>query len=130
MGQGFIDMRNVRDTMTISLGRDKKVIVRRELDKKRRSVKTLGSNVREAVGFTISVRNTRKEKVNLTLVDQFPLSADKDIEIEEKEAPGATINEQTGIAEWTLVMEPHALKELSLFYSVKFPKGSSINTYK
>jgi len=42
VGQGNIDVRNVKDTMDISLGRDKKIVVKRDRDTKLRSVKQLG----------------------------------------------------------------------------------------
>jgi uncharacterized protein (TIGR02231 family) len=130
VGQGYVDMRNVHDTMNISLGRDKKVVIRREMDKKLRSVKTIGSNVRESMTFIISVRNTRKEKLSISLYDQFPLSNDKDIEIEDREAKDAIIDETTGQVKWTLSMEPNELKELRIAYTVKYPKGKTLNNFR
>ncbi len=77
VGQGAIDVRNVKDTMTISLGRDKKIVVKRERDIKLRSVKTIGSNIRETFAYTITVRNARKESINLIVQDQQPVSNDR-----------------------------------------------------
>jgi uncharacterized protein (TIGR02231 family) len=57
VGQGYLDMRTVKDTMFVSLGRDKKIVVRRERDKNLRSVKTIGSNVRETYAYNITIRN-------------------------------------------------------------------------
>ena len=130
VGQGFIDMRNVHDTMNISLGRDKKIIIRREMDKKLRSVKTIGSNVRESMAFSISVRNTRKEKVNLILIDQFPLSNDKDIEIEDREAKDAEVDDTNGTVKWTINAEPNDTKNLKLSYTVKYPKGKTLSNFR
>ncbi len=102
VGKGNIDVRNVQDTMTLSMGRDKKIIVKRERDTKLRSVKTIGANVRETFAYTITIRNTRKETINLTVQDQLPVSNDKDITIENKnkDAGGAAYNETT---------EPHRM---------------------
>lgn len=130
VGQGFIDMRNVHDTMNISLGRDKKIIIRREMDKKLRSVKTIGSNVRESMAFSISVRNTRKEKVNLILIDQFPLSNDKDIEIEDREAKDAEVDDTNGTVKWTINAEPNDTKNQKLSYTVKYPKGKTLSNFR
>ena len=130
VGQGFIDMRNVHDTMNISLGRDKKIIIRREMDKKLRSVKTIGSNVRESMAFSISVRNTRKEKVNLILMDQFPLSNDKDIEIEDREAKDAEVDDTNGTVKWTINAEPNDTKNQKLSYTVKYPKGKTLSNFR
>lgn len=126
VGQGYIDMRNVKDTLNLSLGRDKKIIVRRENDKNYRSVKTIGTNVRKSFGYTIEVRNTKKENIDLVVLEQFPISNDKDITIEDKEAPGANINEENGAVQWGLSLKGNELKTLKLNYSVKYPKDKTV----
>ena len=126
VGQGYLDVRNVKDTMTISLGRDKKIIVKREQDKKLRSVKTIGTNVRETFAYTITVRNTRKEKIDLTIQDQQPVSNDKDIVIEDKNTANAEYDETTGIMKWPLSLAPNETKTISFGYTVKYPKGKII----
>lgn len=126
VGQGYIDMRNVKDTLNLSLGRDKKIIVRRENDKNYRSVKTLGSNIRRSYGYTIEVRNTKKENIDLVVSEQFPVSNDKDISVEDKEAAGASINSETGAVQWDLNLKPNEVKTLKLNYSVKYPKDKNI----
>lgn len=127
VGQGYIDMRNVKDTLNLSLGRDKKIIVRRENDKNYRSVKTIGTNIRKSFGYTIEVRNTKKENIDLVVLEQFPISNDKDIVIEDKEANGAKINEETGAVQWDLSLKGNELKTLKLNYSVKYPKDKTVN---
>ena len=126
VGQGYIDMRNVKDTLNLSLGRDKKIIVRRENDKNYRSVKTIGTNIRQSYGYTIEVRNTKKENIDLVVLEQFPISNDKDINIEDKEAGGAHINEETGAVQWDLTLKGNELKTLKMNYSVKYPKEKTI----
>src|SRR5690606_25436818 len=74
VGQGYIDVRNVKDTMNLSLGRDKKIVVRRERDKELRTVKTIGSNVKETYVYKISVRNTRNKAIDVVVMDQVPIS--------------------------------------------------------
>lgn len=126
VGQGYIDMRNVKDTLNLSLGRDKKIIVRRENDKNYRSVKMIGTNVRRSYGYTIEVRNTKKEPIDLVVLEQFPISNDKDISIEDKEAKDAQINEETGAIQWGLSLKGNELKTLKLNYSVKYPKDKTV----
>lgn len=126
VGQGYIDMRNVKDTLNLSLGRDKKIIVRRENDKNYRSVKMIGTNTRQSFGYTIEVRNTKKEAIDLVVLEQFPVSNDKDIIIEDKEANGAKINEENGAVQWDLSLKGNELKKLKLNYSVKYPREKSI----
>lgn len=127
VGQGFIDMRNVKDTMTLSLGRDKKIIIRREKAKDYRSVKSIGSSRRQSYAYNISLRNTRHEPVDITVMEQFPVSNDKDIVIEDREAPGAEINGESGNVKWQMNLNANETKKLQLNYSVKFPKDKTVN---
>ncbi len=127
VGQGYIDMRNVKDTMNISLGRDKKIIVRRERDMKQRSVKTIGSNVKETFAYTISIRNTRKEPINILVMDQLPVSNDKDIVVEDIETDKGEVEETTGTVKWLLTINPNEVMKKKIGFTVKYPKGQSIN---
>ena len=126
VGQGNIDVRNVTDTMTLSLGRDKKIVVKRNRDTKLRSVKTIGTNVRETFSYTITVRNTRKEAINLIVQDQQPVSNDKDIVIEEKDAGTSEYNETTGMMKWALSVNPNETKAVSFGYTIRYPKGKTV----
>ncbi len=130
VGQGTIDVRNVKDTMTISLGRDKKIVVKRERDVKKHSVKTIGTNERETFAYTITVRNTRKENINLVVQDQLPVSNDNSIVIEDKDTPDAELTETTGALKWTMLLGANESKKLSFGYTVKYPKGQTIENLR
>lgn len=127
VGQGFIDMRNTKDTMNISLGRDKKIIVRRERDKELRSVKTIGTNIKETFVYTVSIRNTRKEALDITVLEQLPISNDKDIVIEDTDTDGGKLEETTGEVKWILSVKPNETVKKKIAFTVKYPKGKSIN---
>ncbi|MCD6010450.1 MAG: mucoidy inhibitor MuiA family protein [Flavipsychrobacter sp.] len=126
VGQGAIDPRNVKDTMVVSLGRDKKIVVKRVRNTKLRSVKYIGTNVRETFAYTITLRNARKEIINLTIQDQQPISNDNSIVIEEKDLGNSEYNETTGLMNWTVTLNPNESKELNFGYTVKYPKGKTV----
>lgn len=130
VGQGYIDMRNVKDTMNISLGRDKKVIIRREREKDLRSVRTIGSNVREEFVYTMSIRNTRNQAIDITILDQLPISNDNSIEIEDTKHDGAELDKTTGALSWKLNVQPNTTSKVQLGFMVKYPKGKQLNFYK
>ncbi len=127
VGQGVIDPRNVKDTMNISLGRDKKIVVKRVRDTKLRSVKMIGTNVRETFAYTLTVRNTRKEPVTLVLQDQQPISNDNDIVVEDRELANAEYNEVTGLMNWNVTLAPNESKSINFGYTVKYPKGKTVS---
>jgi len=126
VGQVTVDVRNTKDTMTLSLGRDKKIVVKRERNIKLRSVKTIGSNVRETFAYTITVRNTRKESIALIVQDQLPVSNDKDIVIEDADAGNSEHDEITGMMKWTLSLNANEAKDLTFGYTIKYPKGKTV----
>ena len=130
VGQGIIDTRNIRDTMILSLGRDKKIIVKRERDVKLRSVKTIGTNVRETFAYTISVRNTRKESISIVVQDQQPVSNDKDISVEDKETGESEYDEKSGSMKWNLSVGINETKKLNFGYTIKYPKGKTVTNTK
>ena len=126
VGQGTLDPHRVKDTLNISLGRDKKIVVKRERDTKLRSVKAIGSNVRETFAYTIMVRNNRKESINLTIQDQLPVSNDNNIVLENKDDGGAETEHNTGFMKWNLVVAPNEVKNLEFGFTVKYPKGKIV----
>ncbi len=130
VGQGNLDVRNLKDTFTISLGRDKKIVVKRDRDTQRRSVKTIGTNVREEFSYSISIRNNRKENINLIIQDQMPVSNDKDIELEALDNGGSAIEENTGIMNWDIQLKPNETKKMEFGFTVKYPKGKTVLNLK
>jgi uncharacterized protein (TIGR02231 family) len=126
IGETNILDNNVTDSLNISLGRDKKINFKREMIKDFSSKKMIGANIRESKAFRITVRNTKKEAVDLTLEDQLPLSQNADIEILDAEYKGAELNPETGKLTWKLNMKPNETKILEVKYVVKYPKGRTI----
>jgi hypothetical protein len=126
IGAGVLDIRHAMDTLLISLGRDKKVIVSRDRDKKERSVKTIGTNVRETFAYTITARNTRKEPIDLVILDQVPVSNDNAVVVEDIDKPESEFNEKTGFVTWKFSVKPAQTKKIGLGFAVKYPKGKSL----
>ena len=127
IGQSFIDPRSTQDTLNLTLGRDKRIVVTREKVNDFSSVKFLGSNKKEVFTYEITVRNNKKEKVQLLLKDQYPISTDKDIEDELLESGGAIVNKDTGVLTWRVELAPGESRQYRISYSVKYPKDKTVN---
>jgi uncharacterized protein (TIGR02231 family) len=130
VGKSFIDPNSTQDTLNISLGRDKKLIVKREKVQDYCSSKLIGTNKLHTVTYEIKVKNTRKESIQLLLKDQLPISSQKDIEVEVLEISDAMRNEETGVLTWKLNVAPNETKTVRIQYSVKFPKDKLIGNLK
>ncbi len=122
-GKTYINPQATEDSLQVSLGRDRQVVVRRELMAQMSGSKMIGSNVRKTYTYEIRVRNGKKEAISMQLKDQHPVSTDKSVEIELTEASGANVNAETGELLWTLDLKPGESKTLRMTYTVKHPKG-------
>ncbi len=126
LGDSYLNVNN-QDTLSISLGRDKGVVVTRTKMTDFRKKQSLGSNKVDNRGYEIVVRNTKRQAINLTVEDQFPISKAKEIEVNDQEADEAEINKETGKISWKLKLEPNKDKKLKHKFTVKSPKGMVLN---
>ena len=92
LGQSFLDVLNAGDTLKLSLGKDKGVVAKRTLQKEFSSKKFLGSNKTDTRQYEITIRNNKPQPINIIIEDQFPISTQKDIEIQDKKYDGARLN--------------------------------------
>jgi uncharacterized protein (TIGR02231 family) len=120
-GQSEIDVKNLKDTLAISLNRDKNILVERTLLKEKKEKQFIGNNIRETINWSITVKNNKSVKTKVFVEDQFPISENKSIVIEKLENSNGKINEKTGKIFWELELEPNENIELTLKYSVKYP---------
>lgn len=127
IGKTYIDPGSTLDTLNLTMGSDKRVVVKREKLKDFSSVKFLGNNKKQTFTYEITVKNSKKEKIEMILKDQFPLSTNKDIEVELLESTEAAISNELGVLTWKLQLEPGQSKKLRLSYSIKYPKDRVIN---
>jgi hypothetical protein len=129
VGKSLLDVNQMKDTLGISLGRDKNVIVKREKVKETAQKQILGSHRIVTRSWKVSVRNNKNTAIQLFIHDQLPVSENKDISVEKLEISGAKENAEKGSLEWKLDLPPNENKEVNLKYSVKYPKSSGIVIY-
>lgn len=127
VGKSFIDPNSTSDTLNLTLGKDKRVIVKREKLIDFSSIKFLGSNKLQKFTYEITVKNNKNETVNMLLKDQFPLSTNNDITVELLESGDAEINNEIGVLNWKLQLAPGESKKVRFAYSVKYPKDKTLN---
>jgi uncharacterized protein (TIGR02231 family) len=118
----YLDPTFTVDTLDFSLGRDKKVIIERNMLKDYNARKDIGLNRERTFGYEFVVRNTKKSVVHLKLMDQVPVSQDESIEVKDIELSGAAKDEATGKLTWNLTLQPAETQKFKLIYSVKHPK--------
>lgn len=127
VGQSFLDMQNTKDTLQLSLGRDSKVVIERKKLVDFTSKKMIGSNRKEDYAYEITVRNTKKDPIEIIVEDQIPVSQNSQIEVEAIDLAGAEHDAVTGKLVWKLKLGPAESKTIVFKYSVKYPKNKSVS---
>lgn len=95
VGESFINARSTQDKLTLTLGTDKRVTVKREKMQDFSSTKFLGSDTKQAFAYRLTVRNGQNKPVKMVLKDQYPISTQKSIEVELlKETTAWTANKE------------------------------------
>ena len=126
VGKTFINPNQTTDTLSLSMGRDKKISIKREKVVDKSGTKFLSSKKEQTFTFDITVRNNKKEAVDMLLKDQYPLTPDKEIEVELLESDSAKINTETGVLTWNLNLKTLETKKIRISYKVRYPKDKII----
>jgi len=127
VGKSYIDPNNIKDTLSVSLGRDKRIVVKRDKLKDFTSRKAIGGNQRDSYAWEISVRNTKNEPVKITVEDQVPVSQNSQIEVTVTDVGGARYNRDTGKLIWNMDLQPNETKKVVFKYEVKYPKDKVVS---
>lgn len=126
LGKTYIDLASTADTLSLSLGRDNAIRITRKLLKEYSSKKFIGSNRTDTRQYEIAIRNTKKTAVNITLLDQVPVSVTKEISVDDVKVSDAQMDKETGNVSWTLALPSGQEKKLGISYSVKYPKDRKL----
>jgi hypothetical protein len=127
VGSSNIDTEKASDTLSISLGRDKNIVIKREGNKELFDKRVVGSLIKETIGWKISVRNNKDAKINIVIEDQFPLSYRKSIDVDRIDYVGAKLDDKTGMLLWDLELNANESKDVQFNYQVRYPKYLNMN---
>lgn len=122
LGKSLLDVANAGDTLNLSLGKDKGVAVKRTLLKEYSSKRFIGSNKTDTRQYEIVVRNNKQQAINIIIEDQFPISTQKEIEVQDRKYDGAKLDDDTQKISWQLAVEPKKDSKVNFRYEVKYPK--------
>jgi uncharacterized protein (TIGR02231 family) len=126
VGKSTLNVNQLKDTLTISLGTDNSILVKREKRKDFTSRKVIGTNRTDTYSFLLTIRNNKSNPVKITLNDQIPVSSNSSINVDPIELSGGKIDHQTGEIKWDLEIKPQETKQIVLTYSVKYPKDKTV----
>jgi uncharacterized protein (TIGR02231 family) len=130
VGETFIDASSTQENLSLTLGSDKRVPVKREKLSDFSSTKFVGNETRQQFTYQLTVRNNQNVPVSMTLKDQYPISTQKEIDAEllvKETTVWSFNNTDVGVISWEFELQPGEQKVFKMAYQVKYPKGKRVN---
>jgi DNA-binding ferritin-like protein (Dps family) len=122
LGKSLLDLQTASDTLEISLGKDKGIVINRKSLKQFTSKQFLSNYKKESRAFEITVKNNKSYAIEITILDQLPISNNKEITLEEEYYAEASLDKNTKIVKWNFTLPSKVEKKLQLKYQVRYPK--------
>ncbi|MBW6478654.1 MAG: DUF4139 domain-containing protein [Bacteroidales bacterium] len=126
VGRSFLDPESTTDTLEISLGNDRGVVLERNRLTEFSRKGILGRRTTETVAWELVVRNTRNREITINIQDQIPVSTDANIQVTLEESSGAQYDESTGKLNWRINLGPSETQKRNFRYSVRYPSDKQI----
>lgn len=126
VGNSYINPAITTDTLKLSMGRDKKIIIKREKVAALSGLKLSGNSQKQTYTFDIQVRNGKQETIDLVLKDQIPVATEKDMEIELVQSDDGQLDKETGMLTWNLKLKAGQSQKIRISYTVKHPANKPI----
>ena len=130
VGISHIDTRNVSDTLSLSFGRDDKVIVMRKLKKEFSTKRVMGNYKRDSYMYEVAIRNNRSMPINIKIYDQIPISQSNQITVSTDEISDGVKNDENGEVTWRLNVAANKVVSKEIGYTVKYPKTMRIQVQR
>ena len=126
IGRSVLNPDAFNDTISLSLGKDRNIIVKRKQLKDKTKEKLLVDEKTVNSSFELTIKNNKSTAINLDLTDQIPLSQDPNIKVSLIDGDGSTLNEETGLLSWKLSLKPYENKTIKFSYELRLPKSKGI----
>lgn len=122
VGQTYLNSVEVSDTLNLTLGQDKSIVVKREKQKDKIKEKILDGDKVYTYAYEIQIKNGNVKNIEIEIQDQLPLSNNKQVVVEKESLSGAAYNENTGVLTWINNIKAKDNKKINFSYTVKAPK--------
>lgn len=126
IGETYLDPTTMDDTLSLSLGKDPNIIVKRTLLKKDLKEKIVGNTKERTVAYEIEIKNLKSNTISVIIKDQLPVTQNADIVIEPIDIDKADYNTVTGILNWEFEIKSRESRKIHFSYRVKHNKDQNV----
>lgn len=129
IGETYLDPSVMEDTLSLSLGKDPNILVKRTLLKKESKERIIGESKERTMSYSIEVKNNKATPIELIIQDQLPITQNPEIIIESTSLDKGNLETKSGIVTWNITLKPKDNKTINLGYKVKHKKELNIQLY-
>jgi hypothetical protein len=126
VGTTNLEERAYNDSLEVALGHDEQLVVGRAKLEDFSSKAGLSDKRRTRLLYELNVRNNHPEAVRVRILDQVPVSAEKEIAVKVLETSGAQLDERSGKLTWVLTLAPGASQRLRFGFQVDYPESEKV----
>ena len=127
LGELSLNIDLSEEEYNLSLGKDENIKLKRNEKKNYTSSSLLKSQKKTEYNYELIISSTKNKNTNIILLDQIPISLNKEIEINLNKSDNAKLNEENGQLKWEFDLEPKQEKKIEFSYTVSYPKDKKIN---
>jgi len=126
VGETELNERAYNDSLEVALGHDDQLVVSRAKLEDFSSNVPLSDKRRVRLTYELNVRNRHPETVRLRLLDQIPISEEKEISVKDIDISGAELDARTGKLTWLLTLASGESKRVRFSFQVDYPKDKKV----
>ncbi len=126
VGAAYLDATAPGQEFKLFLGPDEQVRAKRELARREVDKNFIGNVRRQSYDFKIEVENLKPHRVELTILDQIPVSRHEQIKVKPHRAEPQPETDDLGVMTWKLTLPAGAKRELHSDYVVECPREMTL----
>jgi len=124
IGRSSIGLIVKEETLTLDLGADPNINVKRELLYRNKEQGFFGNNEKISFGYKVTIENFKETSEWVTVVDQIPVSQDERVKIGvDKLSPEPQMKNINGLVRWKFNLGPKEKKEIFVAFTISYPSG-------
>jgi uncharacterized protein (TIGR02231 family) len=135
VNSSHLPMVNPGESYELPVGIDDSVkVIRKSLSQVSKSRGIFKNKLQVMLGYAISAENFKRDRVELTIIDQIPVSKSEEIEVEVDQITPQPIPDKAsaekGIMKWKLELASGEKKTIEVRYRVIYPKNTLIEEWR
>ena len=130
IGKIALDPMRANDTLDISFGKEKNIVVERNIIRDYAESKFLSNDIERTFAYKITLKNNKKTSAKIIMKELIPISKNEQIIVNILESSAGKLYPETGVIEWNLDLEAGKSIEKKLVYSVRHPKNRRVTGVK